>query len=721
MLISNLLKRSSFQANKNLIKFPKKFVSSNPAAKENRDNRDFKKFEDIEESRINKMQQNLELSKQIEEKYKSKSEKFSTKNHSGDNKKIYYVPLTKSDEEILAENFSNAEMQNDIRKGGRIVLLDEVQKHNNENPQKKIELDFEPLDLKDLERIKRQYAFFLDDKELLIFLLQIGKKILPFLRNFEKNRLNILEENSYNFRKLDSYIDLENSNPLSSKISIELKKYENPEWIGKLLVNNNLKENDLVQKFNDIYFKYLECVNFELKEIENISLENNTDNNKNNKHNKQNKHNDFKEIDLNLKEKLRTFFEDQFDKGLKNILIKSNKKNIKSNIIESAVFKGIFQDRKFNNIPEAYYIIDNLEDLGIKYFYNKALSNNSNYVLQDPYLFSLRKKAFDPYEINSDKIQLIRKRDNNIVIRMYFQISNDKGKLIQINENNSEEKNKEISEKNCNHLLIFENELGSRNDLNLLNNDFSEWISTQNLNMDNWKLVDVDNFMKGNPFFLNRSSLENEYITSINNGEELINEMENTFNNIEINEVNSEINNENNEDNLLKANSDLENKEIKENTKEGKKSKKEKKKSKGENKENKGKEKQMTNLYNNYEIDYFYNEKQPDFMQKFIQDNLKFEEKMQAEFDKIGESDFFSDNLKEYEKTSNIYSELSKNQVEISEEESDIETKENQKEKENAKNNSKLEENLELEEEFYSFMEPEFFSFLRNVRKYLIF
>lgn len=57
-----------------------------------------------------------------------------------------------------------------------------------------------------------------------------------------------------------------------------------------------------------------------------------------------------------------------------------------------------------------------------------------------------------------------------------------------------------------NHIAIFECELKSPPALSLIDHTYKEYVMAHRLNFGNWKLVDLDNFMKGNPFF-------SEYLT----------------------------------------------------------------------------------------------------------------------------------------------------------------------------------------------------------------
>ena len=52
-----------------------------------------------------------------------------------------------------------------------------------------------------------------------------------------------------------------------------------------------------------------------------------------------------------------------------------------------------------------------------------------------------------------------------------------------------------------NHIAIFECELKSPPLLSLSDHSYIEYLMAHRINFRNWKLVDIDNYMKGNPFF----------------------------------------------------------------------------------------------------------------------------------------------------------------------------------------------------------------------------
>jgi len=52
-----------------------------------------------------------------------------------------------------------------------------------------------------------------------------------------------------------------------------------------------------------------------------------------------------------------------------------------------------------------------------------------------------------------------------------------------------------------NHIAVFECQLRSPPVLSLVDHTYIEFLMMHRLNFKDWKLVDLDNFMKGNPFY----------------------------------------------------------------------------------------------------------------------------------------------------------------------------------------------------------------------------
>lgn len=221
----------------------------------------------------------------------------------------------------------------------------------------------------------------------------------------------------------------------------------------------------------------------------------------------------------------------------------------KGEIVENLLVKGVFQDRVLNSYPQAYMLVDNYENLGMKYYRHKSLTDNNEFNAEDPFVFSLNKDIYFE-NLNDEKIKLFKERDEKIILRVYFKIADcskiiaqataqKEGKLQKEKKNKERKEGEEKPEKitnedlivdiekiadfhenkNYKHLLVFENELKAPSNIHLISKSFDDWVAHHEIDMNNWKLVDCDNFMKGNPFFFAKNNLESEIIESLNSDE----------------------------------------------------------------------------------------------------------------------------------------------------------------------------------------------------------
>lgn len=262
----NLALKSKNQLISPLLKIQFKNVSRSQTSRDNREKYDLKKMDDYWEKVDKEYNRRLDIAKEIEEKYKINNETLisSSAGVNGEIKEIYFVPLTKNDEKII-QTYIKPERHEGIRRGGRLVLLDEINRYNKKFVYKKIDFDFEPLDYNDFEILKRQYSLFVSNKDIFVFVLQRGKKIFNFIKEFQNLRKEILYRYSSLFRKIDHTEAMEDYKllPLKNNIEIDLKKVESSKWIKKLFEKNKLTEEKLEHKFTEIYSDFLDYINKE--------------------------------------------------------------------------------------------------------------------------------------------------------------------------------------------------------------------------------------------------------------------------------------------------------------------------------------------------------------------------------------------------------------------------------------------------------------------------
>jgi len=68
--------------------------------------------------------------------------------------------------------------------------------------------------------------------------------------------------------------------------------------------------------------------------------------------------------------------------------------------------------------------------------------------------------------------------------------------------------NKEESNYTGNHVAVFECELKAPPQLAMIDHSLSEYMLAHRINFRNWKLVDFDNYMSGNPYFAKSQTIE---------------------------------------------------------------------------------------------------------------------------------------------------------------------------------------------------------------------
>lgn len=373
----------------------------------------------------------------------------------------------------------------------------------------------------------------------------------------------------------------------------------------------------------------------------------------------------------------------------------------KGEIIESLLVKGVFADRLLNNRPDAYLLMDNQDSLGLKYYMHKSLKGGNDYNLEDAYLTSFNDDTIAG-DLNDEKIKLVKTRDNKIVLRVYYQIS-DASRLILLDskskdllnaENNSSSNSNNNPSKINKHFLVFENELKSPSSLALLNKDFESWLASHEIEMGNWKLVDADNFMKGNSFFNNKTTLEAQLTAGANSLEELGAALNGYFHeenlisftndsaetpansNAAVIADQPEKEKEKSKKNSAAAasNKDKEKEKNKKDSKEPKANKekegaKSKKGDKAEKAEKAAEEKpaaqKLTQLHFNYKVNYLFDLKDSQEMKKCAEDAAKISELIQSEIQKIRlgqaavrKKDFVELEKKTHEKTQVFYDRL---------------------------------------------------------------
>jgi hypothetical protein len=490
-----------------LYKFPCKYVSGNPQSKVNRENRELDKIEKFWEGVDAELAVKNKIVKEVEAKYNIESF-FVGKNVTNPNQldstfeeklvDVYYVPLTKEDGNLL-NNFSSATAES-IIKGGRVVLHNEVVNFNRSQPidqHLKLTPAFEPLTNEELSELQYDFAELYQSEKLFNYVLQNGKDMFTELKKIREGKIKQVTEYKNKLNYVEHYGEAMSSIPFNSKISVDFQRYEDPHYVKFLMKEKKVDEEKLTENLKEIYLNYYKELN------ETIKARN------------ENKVAEQKSETVGL-DKIKSQIEPcLFDRTLafvdylklNNLKFEIEKGTLPEDkeqcyIFEKLLFKGVQLNRYQNDEPNDYILIDSHEDLGIRYYMHKYLiGENTKFNTQKDALTT----SFDnnSQDFHNSKDFFVKERNRKIVLRVYLFVKHPQKVKVMNNNSNLIEYAPSYT---YNHLAVFENELIAPNQSFLINNNFESWMSKQKLDDKNWKLVDVDNFMKGNPFFLKKSS-----------------------------------------------------------------------------------------------------------------------------------------------------------------------------------------------------------------------
>ena len=513
---TNLLKLNSLLP-KSIYKNIIKHVSQNPQSKVNRENRELDKIEKFWEDVDQGIAEKAKIEKEVENRYKLDS--FHIGKHIVPNTPVdpsmevvdvYYVPLTKEDGSLLS-NFSKS-TSDSIIKGGRIVLLNEINNYNRSQPiEKHLKMtpEFEPLTNDEVKEIQYLYYELFQNEKVFNFILQNGKPMLNELRKIREHKIKLCEDYRKSLNYVDHYGEVINTYPFNTKIAHEFQKYDDPHYIKLFLKEKKVDEVKLTETLKNIYFDFYKGVSDTINKTDNTTKGLNRDS-----------------IEPCLFDRTNAFIDYL---KLNNLKFEVNKGDLpldqeKYFIFEKLFFKGVTCNRYQNDEPNDYILVDSHEDMGIRYYLHKYLTGESS-------KYHSHKNPITPlYEFNTDDYHnslefYVKERNRKIVMRVYMFLKHPFKVSVKNNSNTDLIEYKE--DYTYNHLAVFENELESPNHTFLINNNFESWMNKHKFG--EWKLVDVDNFMKGNPFFLRKSSFLDSFEKIINDDKHSLKALEAKF------------------------------------------------------------------------------------------------------------------------------------------------------------------------------------------------
>jgi hypothetical protein len=165
----------------------------------------------------------------------------------------------------------------------------------------------------------------------------------------------------------------------------------------------------------------------------------------------------------------------------------------KSYIFDKMFEKGVYFNRDQNDSNIHYFLNNELTNKGVRYYYHKYFTGlNHHYYFRPNESGEIKEQAEDQYKFK----YIMDERNRSIVLRMYGVIRNV-GRFVNSNSSS------EIYPKSYsgNHIVIFENQIKEPPSISLTNPNVDRWINHHKIDHGNWRISDIDNYMRGNTFF----------------------------------------------------------------------------------------------------------------------------------------------------------------------------------------------------------------------------
>lgn len=152
-------------------------------------------------------------------------------------------------------------------------------------------------------------------------------------------------------------------------------------------------------------------------------------------------------------------------------------------LYDSIVIKGLSTKRNLNGNIKDYSVCNDIDDMGFISYINKNMSDPNNYLTKD-----------------QGKTTIDNGNFKTVIFRAYCIFKC--GLKLFVKDSKGEDLIKYTNSYNFNHACIFECEMTTVNPLKSYSKveTYSEWISKHGFGV--WKLVDLDNWMNGNNYFL---------------------------------------------------------------------------------------------------------------------------------------------------------------------------------------------------------------------------
>lgn len=152
-------------------------------------------------------------------------------------------------------------------------------------------------------------------------------------------------------------------------------------------------------------------------------------------------------------------------------------------LYDSIVIKGLFTDRKLNRPESEYSICNDIEDMGFVSYIPSYVSDPNNF----------KDKESSDEIINKGSFR-------NVIFRAYTMFKS--GLKLFVYDSKGEKLFEYTPEYNFNHACIFECLMVPPSHFSSFYKaeTYTEWIAKHKFGV--WKMIDMDNWMKGNSYFL---------------------------------------------------------------------------------------------------------------------------------------------------------------------------------------------------------------------------
>ncbi len=175
------------------------------------------------------------------------------------------------------------------------------------------------------------------------------------------------------------------------------------------------------------------------------------------------------------------------------------------NVLDHFLNKGLNVDRSRNGLNIDYFMGNSSEDMGLKHYIHRYFLAESHF----SYVYAMDengKLLWKRSQHNELRHQRV-KQDMQIILKTIVEVV-DSNRLQVYPAGSTAGKIRRGPEFTGRHVLVFENLLKAPPAQAAMTVPYVDWISDHKLPKDNWVLVDIDNYLNGNPYFVGMADIE---------------------------------------------------------------------------------------------------------------------------------------------------------------------------------------------------------------------